>query len=431
MIELLIIIGLVLLNGFFSLSEISLVSARRTRLEEKANKENSNGAKVALDLLAAPEHLLSTVQIYITLIGVISGAFGGVALAKNVEPLIATIPALQPYAYEIAFGSVVTLITYLSLVLGELVPKSLGLTNPEGIAIALSPALKILVAITYPVAAFLSLSTKLVLKLLMIEDRQETPVSEEEVKMIIAQGVQQGVIEEKENEMIRSIFRLTDRRANAMMTSRRDVVWLDVNDPFEDIKAQVLETNHSKLPVCNGSLDHIIGILHTKNFFAQLQNQSKFNWKDLLTQPIVIPENTKALAVLDNFRQGQVYMGIVVDEYGITLGIITLHDLVESIFGLLPDIDNPETTLWTKREDGSYLIDGSMLIDELKELLHLPEWEKNTREYNTLAGFMLYHLRKVPSAGDHFSIKPYRFEVIDMDFNRIDKILVEETQAHS
>jgi putative hemolysin len=422
--ELFIIILLVLLNGFFALSEIALVSSRKTKLEERARK-GDRGAIAALELLENPERFLSTVQIGITLVGVISGTFGGVALADNIKPFIEQIEILRPKAYEISLGIIVTFITYLSLVIGELVPKSLGLTNPEGISIFLARFLNAFATATHPIASFLSFSTRLVLKLLRIREKQEAPVSEEEMKLIIEQGVEHGVIEEQENEMIKSIFRFADRKAYSIMTNRRFVNWLDIKLPFDEIRARVLASEHTKLPVCEGDLDRVTGILNTKTFVNRLSTASgPFDIQELLIRPVFIPETTRAIKILELFRENKLYVGIIVDEYGSTAGMLTLHDLIENIFGYLPEQNRTEEQSVIRREDGSFLIDGDTQIEELKDLIDLPEFSEDEQEYTTLAGFAIWHLKKVPRTGEYFTSGGYRFEIVDMDLNRIDKILV-------
>lgn len=406
------------------MTEIALVSSRRTKLTERA-KKGSKGAAIALQLLEEPEQLLSTVQIGITLIGIISGMFGGVALAEKLSPFIQQINALAPYSYEVSLGLVVSIITYLSLVVGELVPKTLGMTNPEGLAIMFAPALRVLSVFMRPISIFLGFSTQLILRLLGIKEKKDAPVSEEEMKMIIEQGVQHGVIEEEENEMIKSIFRFADRKAYSIMTNRRDIFWIDINEPFAQIRAQILENNYTKIPVCDESLDNVLGILLTKNFVSRLLHEPEFDIRELLLDTVVVPEATRAIRILEVFKEKKSYIGIIVDEYGVTIGIITLHDLIENIFGDLPQLDDmPEDELIVQREDGSYLIDGSMQTDELFETIPLPAFEASNVDYTTLAGFVIHSLKKVPHVGESFTASGYRFEVIDMDFNRIDKILV-------
>jgi putative hemolysin len=423
-VELLIIILLVLLNGFFALVEIALVSSRKIKLEDKARK-GSLGASSALDLLKRPEQLLSTMQIGITLIGVVSGAYGGAALTDTVRPFFEQFEALQPYAQQLAFGSTVTFITYLSLVLGELVPKTLGLTNPEGISIILSPFVRILTAIAYPISAFLSFSTRVVLKLLMIREKVESPISEDEVKLMIEQGVQHGTFEAKENEMINSIFKFADRKANSIMTNRRDIIWFDISESIDEMRQQTLEVPHSKIPICDGDIDHILGILPAKEFLRLLNNKEDFDLQTLLNKPVYVPENSRAIKVLEEFRKKRTYTGIVVDEYGSTAGLITLYDLVENIFGDLPDLNDTEHDEWlVVREDGSLLIDAGTAIEDLKDHIVLPEFDEQDEDYTTLAGFAIKQLNHLPKTGERFTVGDYLFEIIDMDFNRVDRILV-------
>lgn len=423
--EIVVILLLVLLNGLFALAEIAIVSSRKTRLIEKAKKGNI-GAQTALDLLEKPEQFLSTMQIGITLVGIVSGMFGGVALAARLEPLLQSIAWLSGYTEEAALFLVVTLITFLSLVLGELVPKTLGLTNPEGIAVLLAPFVKILSLVTRPFTALLGFSTRLILRIFGVQEKQETPVSEEEMKLIIEQGVQHGVIEQKENEMIKGIFRFADRKAYSIMTSRRDIFWIDINEPFEIQKAEILDSGYSKIPVCDESLDNIIGILQTKTFINKLLVEPEFDIRELLLPPIVVPEATRALKILETFKQHKAYIGVVVDEYGVTIGVITLHDLIENIFGDLPQLDDePEDQDIITREDGSMLIDGGMQIDELRELISINDFERHEQDgYSTIAGFVIHYLKKVPRTGEKFSTSGYQFEIMDMDFNRIDKVLI-------
>ncbi len=430
--EVIIILLLVLLNGFFAMAEIAIVSSRKTKLAEKA-KKGSKGAATALKLLEHPENFLSTMQIGITLIGVISGMFGGVALAEKIAPFIAQYEPLADYAYQVSLALTVTLITYLSLVVGELIPKTLGLINPEGLAVMFAPAVSILAAITRPLTVLLGLSTKLSLKILGVEQKQEDPVSEEEMKMIIEQGVQHGVIEQKENEMIRGIFRFADRKAYSLMTSRRDVFWIDINESFDDIKKELLESPHTKIPVCDGSLDNVIGVILTRTFISRLLNEPVFDIHELLMPAIFVPETALALKILETFKHHKVYICIVVDEFGVTTGLITLHDLIENIFGELPQLDDePEDQLIIRREDGSMLVDGSIQIDDLREIINLPEFDENetSGEFTTLAGLAIYILKKVPQTGEIFEVGDYVFEIIDMDFNRVDKVLVSKKKPN-
>ena len=419
--EYLIILLLILLNGLFAMSEIALVSSKRARLEEKARK-GSTGAKTALKLLDEPEKFLSTVQIGITLVGIIAGAYGGLALADDLTPTLEKISWFAPYARQAAIAIVVTIITYFSLIIGELVPKTIAFNNPEGITIALAPFMKFLSWITTPVVAFLSLSTKILLKLLLIKPKDETPVTEEELKILIEKGTQFGTLEHNESELLKRIFRFGDRKAYDIMTNRQDVVLININDPIEKIKSQVNENTFSRYPVCDDSSDNIIGIFTIKDFFNRMNTESIFSLKDILTQPLFIPDNLKGINIFEKFRDSKTYVAVVIDEYGSFEGLITLHDLIENIFGDLPDKYEANEVAIFKRDDGSMLIDGSILIDELKENLQISfEDEEN---FSTLGGFIMYKLNRIPKTGDKVDYESYRFEVVDMDGKRVDKVLV-------
>ncbi len=419
--EYLIILILILLNGLFAMSEIALVSSKRARLEEKA-KKGITGAKTALKLLDEPEKFLSTVQIGITLVGIIAGAFGGLTLADDLTPVFQKINWLAPYAEQAAIVFVVSVITYLSLIIGELVPKTIAFNNPEGITIALAPFMKFLSWLTTPIVAFLSLSTKVLLKILMIKPKDETPVTEEELKILIEKGAQFGTLEHRESELLKRIFRFGDRKAYDIMTNRQDVVLINVNDTIEKVKQRVFDNPFSKYPVCDETPDNIIGILTIKDFFHKVNTQSSFILKDIITQPLYIPDNLTGVRIYEKFRDAKIYIAVVIDEYGSFEGIITLHDLIENIFGDLPEIHEVEEAAIFTREDGSMLIEGNILIDELKEHLNLTF--KDDEKFSTLGGFVMYMLNRIPATGDKFDYESYTFEVVDMDGNRVDKVLV-------
>lgn len=403
------------------MAEIALVSSKKVRLEEKANK-GSKGAKTALLLLQKPEEFLSTVQVGITLVGIIAGAYGGVAWANDISPFFEQFNALKEYATEISFVVVIGLITYLSLIIGELVPKTMAYNNPEGISIALAPVMRMLSIIATPVIRFLSFSTKIVVNIFRIKPQTGPPVTEEELKILIEQGSQHGAIEKKETEMIKSIFRFGDRKAYSIMINRQDIVWIDVNDSLEEIRETVYNSNYSRLPLGDGSLDKIIGILKVKDFFRHSEKGKELNLKEIAVQPLFIPENLPAIKILERFRETKIHIAIVINEYGSTEGMITLHDLIENIFGELPDKHEIFETPIFEREDGSLLIDGSMLIDELKEKLNI-QFE-HPEEYSTLGGYAMFKLNKIPQIGDKFDSENYKFEVVDMDGKRVDKVLV-------
>jgi putative hemolysin len=419
--EYFIILLLLILNGLFAMSEIALISSKRVRLEEKAKKGN-HGAKTALKLLEEPERFLSTVQIGITLVGIIAGAFGGLTLADDLTPTLEKISWLAPFAKQAAIGIVVTIITYFSLVIGELVPKTIAFNNPEGITIALAPFMRFLSWITTPIVLFLSFSTKIFLKVLMIKQKEESPVTEEELKILIEKGTQFGELEQNESELLKRIFRFGDRRAYEIMTNRQDVILINLNDPIEKIKHQVYENTFSRYPVCVDSPDNIIGVFTIKDFFHKLNTDNNFLLKDILSQPLFIPDNLTGVNIFEKFRDTKTYIAIVIDEYGSFEGIITLHDLIENIFGDLPDKHEAEEVAIFKRDDGSMLIDGSILIDELKD--HLQIAFEDEENFSTLGGFMMYKLNRIPKTGDKIEYENYTFEIVDMDGKRVDKVLV-------
>ncbi len=419
--EIFIILLLVVFNGIFAMAEIALVSSKRVRLEEKASK-GSKGAKIALVLLKKPEEFLSTVQFGITLIGIIAGAYGGVTMAKDISPFFEQFDALKEYSVEISYIVVIGLITYLSIIIGELVPKTIAFNNPEGISITLSPFMRVLSIITNPMIRFLSLSTKIVIRIFHIKSNKDAPVTEEELKILIEQGGRLGTIEMKETEMIKSIFRFGDRDAYSIMTNRQDLIWLDINDPPGELRETIYNNNFSKFPLCDGSIDQVIGIVSVKDYLQQIETGKEKNLRIIATQPLYIPENLPAIKILERFRETKIHIAIVINEYGSTEGMITLHDLIENIFGELPEKHEVYEVPIFKREDGSMLIDGTIRIDELKDTLTL-QFE-HSEEYTTLGGYVMFKLNKVPQVGDKFDSDNYKFEVVDMDGKRVDKVLV-------
>ena len=421
--EFLIILFLVILNGIFAMAEIALVSSKKVRLEEKANN-GSKGARIALQLLHKPEEFLSTVQIGITLIGVIAGAYGGANWTNDVSAFIAQFGLLQKYAVEISYVIVVGIITYLSIIVGELVPKSIAFNNPEGVAIALAPVMSVLSLITTPLVKFLSFSTKTVVSIFRIKVKNEPPVTEEELKILLDQGSQLGTFEKNESEMIKSIFRFGDRKAKSVMINRQEIVWIDVNDSRENIEKIMNSSTFSRLPLGDGSLDRVIGIIKVKDYFRQSDVGKEADLRDIVTQPLFVQKNMPGIKILDRFRETKIHLAIIIDEYGSTQGMITLHDLVENILGELPErYENYEKPVF-EREDGSFLIDGSILIDELEEILKV-RFERH-QEYSTLGGYVMSKLNRIPKTGDKFSSENYKFEVVDMDGKRVDKVLVQK-----
>ncbi len=426
--ELLIILILLLFNGVFAMYEIALVSSRKTRLEEKA-KYGNQGARTALLLLQKPESILSAIQVGITLISIVTGAYGGLAFAEDIAPLFAGIPWLAPYADTIAIILVVSFITYLSVIIGELVPKTLALNNPETISSFLSPAMKILGSVFYPVIWFLAVSTKLILKLFNVKKKAEVPVTEEELRILLKKGSESGIIEKEESEIIIEVMRFGDKKASQVMIQRMDVNWLDIHAETHEIVNAAVHSAHMLLPVCSHSIDEIIGIVNVRDILAEYLTNNSLALEKLLTDPLYIPEQVSAVKILELFRKTKKHFGVVVDERGSMEGIITLHDLAENILGDLPamtDADEPDAV---RREDGSYIIDGLMKLDDLKDLLGLYSFfgpDEDAADVNTAGGLAMQKLGIIPNVGNTFIIGHYRFEIVDMDGNRVDKLLVSE-----
>jgi putative hemolysin len=419
--DLLVIAFLVILNGFFAMSELAVMSSRRARLEHMAG-ENVSGARAALRLLDEPTRFLSTVQVGITLVGVFAGAYSGATLA---EPLSRVLPAsLNPYTYPVALAIVVVGISYLSLVVGELVPKRIAFNNPERMAVAVAPFMSRLSTVGAPVVWLLRVSTDALVRLLRIPDKPESSVTEEEVKLLIAEGAKTGVFHTAERDMIDGVLRLADRSVRSVMTPRTDVMWIDLDDPPDVIRREIAESGHSRYPAGRKGLDDLEGIVHTKHLFDQVARIGSFDLNALLKPPLVVHEATPVLKLLEMFRENPVHMAVVVDEYGVLEGIVTPTDILTAIAGELPedvaDIDEPSAV---RRDDGSWLIDGMLGIHEAERLLERKDMRAD-EDFETLAGFVLSRLGRIPQIGDHFEWDGMRFEIVDMDGRRIDRVLV-------
>ena len=422
--EALLIILLILVNGVFSMSELAIVSARKVRLEQWA-KEGNAKARAALRLIASPTNFLSTVQIGITLIGISSGALGGATVAKTLKVSLDNVPLLQPYSEPLSFAIVVGIITYLSLVIGELVPKRLAMSNAEQIACAVAPPMRFLSNIGKPIVFLLSISTEAVLGILGIQVTEESQVTEEEIKVMIAQGAESGMFEEAEHDMVERVFRLGDRPIKSLMTPRTEIDWLDVDAPFEETQREVLNSGHSRFPVARENLDNCVGIVEIKEFLNASLNGKQIDLVKVSSPPLYVAETASALSVLEQFKQSGDRVAMVTDEYGGVEGIVTLTDLLEAIVGDLPSSYRQGDPDAMQREDGSWLIDGMISSDRLREILEVEElpFEKE-HNYHTLGGLMMTYLRHIPMVGEHFTWERMRFEVVDMDGNRVDKVLV-------
>ncbi|MCC7271848.1 MAG: HlyC/CorC family transporter [Alphaproteobacteria bacterium] len=423
--EIIVILVLTVMNGLLSMSEMALVSSRRSRLEHLA-ASGSRGARAALRLLDDQGSFLSTVQIGITLIGIFAGAFGGATLAGRLGGLLDTIPLVAPRGQTIAFPLVVVLITYLSLVVGELVPKRIALADPERTAAVMAPPMLFLAHFTAPAVWLLKGSTEALLTLLRMNRERASTITEEEVKSLVAEGTEAGVFEPAEKAMIEGVLRLADRPVRAIMTPRPDVVWLDVDDSPEAAGRILQDAGYSRLLVCQGAVDHAVGVVHTKTLLPRALRGEPISIAETMTPALVIPESAPVLALLERFRRGGVHMAVVVDEYGLTQGIVTPTDILEAISGTLAEQGEEKESPLVRRADGTFLVDGLMPIDAFEDGTGL-RGLAGEGDFHTVAGFVLHRLGHLPTVGEAFDDRGVRFEVIDMDGRRIDKVLVQIT----
>ena len=426
--EILVITLLLFLNGLFAMYEIALVSSSKARLETLSQKGDKS-AKTILRLLQEPEKTLSTIQVGITLIGIVSGAFGGIALSDDLALVLVRYPLIEPYSDSLAIIIVIGLITYFSLVIGELVPKSLALRNPERIALFLTPFIVFLTKLAFPFVWLLTASTVLVKKLFGVNSATERTITEDELKFLLKQGSDQGVIDEQETRMIKDVFRFTDKKANELMTHRMDVAYLMTDSTREDALKLIAEARFSRYLLCNKSIENVTGIVAVKDLIALVTAKEDFDLQKVASAPLFIPESMSATRLLEIFRQKKTNYGVVVSEYGAVEGIITLHDLTEAILGELPEENEEVEFNLVKRQDGSILADGSMNIDDFMDKMGILEYSEIENEgFTTLGGLAMHFLHKIPTEGDSFVYKEYKFEVVDMDNSRVDKLLVSKKE---
>ena len=425
--ELLILVLLILLNGVFALSEMAIVSSRKPRLKAMADRGNS-GAKLALKLLDDPSKLLSTVQIGITAIGVIAGAYSATALSDDLAPWLASLhPALVEYAPTIAFSVVIIFTTLLSLILGELIPKRIALAAPEPLAAAMAPVMAFIETMSSPVVWLLRAATEGIIRLLGLHRTRQDDVTEEELQSLIVEGERAGVIEEEERDMIQSVMRLGDRSVKAIMTPRTEVIWLDPETPREEMLKEISDSGHSRFPVADGDADQIIGVVQTKELFAHLARTGAVDLRAVMHPPSFVPETMPVLKLLEAMRGNPVRMVIVSDEYGAVLGLVTAADLLESIAGDAALSEDEGLSPPVRRDDGSWLVDGMTPVDEFEQLVGVRGLDQD-EGYSTGAGLVMHLLRTVPKEGDKTERAPLTFEVVDMDGRRIDKVLVRKVE---
>ena len=420
--EIFILAVLILLNGFFSLSEIALVSSKRSRLEQYM-AEGRKGAKTALRLLENSGNFLSAIQVGITLIGIVTGYYGGISLADDVTPLFEQIGFLNGYADEVALILTILLITYFSIVIGELVPKTIALSNPEKIAIRIAPVISFISKIFYPFVKFLSSSTMLIVKLMGITRKRE-PITESELRQMIKIASREGVIEKEQNRIHEKVFYFSDKRAKHIMTHRTEVEWINLKKSEEAIKSEILATRHSKILCCNGSLENFTGVLYIKDYLIALNSDKTVKIRDLLVQPLILPDSSDAHNVLDLFKKKLTQFCVVVNEYGSFEGIITLHDIMENILGDLPEEGKPYEPDIFIRDDKSVLVNGDAPAEILDGIIEGFTIDFEKVDYSTVAGFVFSKINKIPQIGDKIEFAGYLIEIVDIDGNRIDKILI-------
>ncbi|HEY3475258.1 MAG TPA: hemolysin family protein [Anaerolineales bacterium] len=416
--EIIIVLAIIFINALFVLSEMSVASSRKARLQQRVN-EGDRRANTVLQLIENPNLFLATVQIGITLVGVFVGAIGGATLAAPLSQALSGVPALAPYANSLALAIVVLAITLVSIVLGELVPKRIALHNPERIASLLAGPMMVVSKLFRPFVWILGRLTDLILKMLGIEPGKEPPVTEEEIQLLIDQGTQAGVFEEAEQDMVEGVFSLADQRVYSLMTPRPDIVWLDINDSIEEIRQKLEQSDFSRFPVRQGSLDAIVGIVKARDLLVQSLNNEPILLKNLLKPAFFVPETMFASRALEVLKEKGTDMLLVIDEFGALQGLLTINDILEEIVGEM-EIDEPQAT---QRQDGSWLLDGMLEVDEFKEIFDLPVLPHED-EYETLSGFVMVSLGRVPQPTDRFEWHGLNFEVMDMDGRRVDKVLV-------
>ena len=422
MIEIFILFLLILLNAFIVLSETALISSKKSRLEAFANKGDGK-AKAALDLKENPDLFLSTTQIYITLIAILTGVYSGENFSKYLEPSVAQIPFLAPYSSTVATTIIVIIVTFLSILFGELVPKKISIMKPEKIAKQVARPIKFLSRVSYPLVWLLSTLNLSIFKLFNILPGTENQVTEEEIKAMINEGSEMGAIEEEEKEIIERVFHLGDRNITSLMTHRTDIVWFELHESRDSIKEKIKESQHSVYPICDKNIDDIEGSVYVKDLY--LKPDAPLN--SMIRKTLFIPENNSAYQVLEKIKNTKIHHAFIIDEYGSLQGMITVKDILKAIVGEMPEEEDDEYEI-TERRDGTFLIDGQIQFYDFLTKFNKTVWiNEGENEFDTLAGFILHTLKRIPSVGDNFEWRGFDLEIVDMDGQRIDKIMVKIT----
>lgn len=418
--EVFILLLLIFVNALFVMSEIALVSARKGRLESQSNKGDAK-AKAAIDLIENPEKFLSTAQIGITLVSILTGVYSGEKFGKDLKPLIENIEVLEPYAATIATSIVVIIVTFLSIIFGELIPKKFGLLRAEKISRLVAQPMNVLSSVVHPFVWLLSGITNIIFKIFNIKKATDDAVTEEEIKAMISEGSEHGSIEEGEKEIIERVFHLGDRNITSLMTHRTDIVWLNINDTVQDVKNQLDDITYSTYPVCEGSVDDIKGLVYVKDL---LKASPDTPLKELIKPALFVPKNNKSYQLLEKIRTTRIHACFIVNEYGTMEGMITLNDIMEAIVGDVPQTGQEEYEI-VERADGSFLVDAQLQFYNFLSYFGRADWmNEGEQEFDTVAGFVLHELEHIPVTGETFEWRDFKFEIIDMDGQRIDKILV-------
>ncbi|MFN0135453.1 MAG: hemolysin family protein [Phycisphaerae bacterium] len=420
--ELLILATLSIASGIFAMTEIAVVSARKVRLQSRADEGDKRAAE-ALKLLESPEQFFSVVQVGITVISVVAGAYGGASLTAKVATILPEWAWLTPYAGAVAFASVVLIITYLSLILGELIPKQIGLAHAESIASYAAAPVQLLVRMSSPLIWLLGGSSRAILAALRVRPQTDQGITEEEIKIVLDQGASAGVIERAEHNLVERVMDLADRSVAALMTPRTEITWIDVNEPIGENIRTMSAAAHTYFPVCDGAIENVLGIVSVKDLWTQLANKELPNLRAALNVVPYVPETMPALKLLETFKTSNRHLALVVDEYGGICGLVTMHNVLEAIVGDAAVEAGERNERAIRRPDGSWLLDGMLSDAEMEQILGIEELPGEASDYQTVAGFMLAQFGRIPRVADSLEWANYRFEVIDMDGHRIDKVL--------
>jgi putative hemolysin len=418
--QILILIFLILLNGLFAMSEIAIVSSRKSRLEELMRKGNKK-AKLVLHISESPNRFLSTIQVGITLIAILLGVFGGTGLAHELDTKLFSLGISEPLSNNISLVIVIFLITFCSIIAGELVPKRIGMTNPESIALAIAKPMFVLSKIMLPFVWLLSSTTDFIVNLFDLQKKPDSQVTEEEIRALLEEGTEVGEIQEIEQDIVERVFHLGDQRIGALMTHRNDIAWLNTEDPNDTNVKIITDNTHSVYPLCEKEIDHVLGIIYAKDLLIAMLKEPDLDLRKYFKKVNIVPSDKKAYQVLEKFKETRIHCGLVVDEFGSIEGIVTINDILDGLVGDITDMDEPEVI---KRPDGSWMIDGKLAFFEFIHEFEIEDYDFTGAQFHSIAGFAIHQLKEIPKTGDSFDWGGYHFEIVKMDGNRIDKILL-------